>query len=106
MMFDRAEPFMRVSLGLIIPATAVTALFFIFVAGAGLRAQRAPVKAGAETLLGRTTPAVTPIDSRGGKVFVEGEYWMAVSDEPIAQGAPVEVVDVQGLTLRVKPKPS
>ena len=27
--------------------------------------------------------ALTPIDSRGGRVFVEGEYWNAVSEAPI-----------------------
>ena len=39
-----------------------------------------------------------------GKVFVEGEYWNAVSDVPIEAGQPVEIVGINGLTLKVKPK--
>lgn len=104
MMFDRSEPFLRLSLAWVIPATVVTALFFIFVVGAGLRAQRAPVKAGGETMLGRTVTASASIDASGGKVFIEGEYWHAVSDTPVEPGKPVEVVGVEGLTLKVKPK--
>ena len=104
MMFDRTEPFLRLSLAWIIPATVVTALFFIFVVGAGLRAQRAPAKTGGEMMLGRTIMASARIDTAGGKVFIEGEYWNAVSDTPVEPGKPVEVVSVEGLTLQVKPK--
>src|SRR6185503_5166547 len=42
MLFDRAEPAFRLSMAYIILATIVTALFFIFMVGAGLRAQRLP----------------------------------------------------------------
>lgn len=104
MMFDRTEPFLRLSLAWIIPATVVTALFFIFVVGAGLRAQRAPAKTGGETMLGCVVTASARIDASGGKVFIEGEYWNAVSDTPVEPGKPVEVVSVEGLTLKVKPK--
>jgi len=92
------------SLRWVVPATVVTALFFIFVVSSGLRAQRMPVKAGAETMRGRVVTALTDIDGQGGKVFVEGEYWQAVSDVPVAQGQRVEIVEMQGLTLKVKPK--
>jgi len=104
MMFDRTEPFLRLSLAWIIPATVVTALFFIFVVGAGLRAQRSPAKAGGETMLGCTVTATARIDATGGKVFIEGAYWNAVSDTPVEPGKPVEIVSVEGLTLKVKPK--
>jgi membrane-bound serine protease (ClpP class) len=102
MLFNRNDPLYRLSLSYIIPATLITAAFFIFVIGKGLRAQRLPVKAGAETMVGRTVTALTPIDSGGGRIFVEGEYWKAVSDTPIKQGETVEVASVQGLTIRVK----
>lgn len=103
MLFDKATPF-RISLAVIIPATVITALFFIFVFGAGLRAQFLPVKVGKETMLGKTATALMPINAQSGKIFVEGEYWNAVSDAPIEEGKPVEIVGVQGLTLKVKPK--
>src|SRR5436190_2447847 len=104
MLFDRADPLFRLSLSYIIPATLVTAAFFILVIGKGLRAQRLPVKAGAETMIGKTVTAMTPIDGRGGRIFIEGESWNAVSDPPVEQGQPVVVTAVKGLTLRVKPK--
>jgi len=103
MLFNRADPGFRLSLAYIIPATLLTAAFFVFVVGAGLRAQWLPVRAGSETMLGKTVPAVTRIDPRGGKVFIEGEYWNAVSDRPIEPGQRVEVVSLDGLTLKVKP---
>jgi membrane-bound serine protease (ClpP class) len=103
MLFDRAEPGFRLSLSLIIPATAVTALFFIFIVGAGLKAQFLPVRAGRETMLGRTVLARAPIDAGGGTVFIEGELWRAVSEVPVGKDQPVTVVGIEGLTLKVKP---
>jgi membrane-bound serine protease (ClpP class) len=104
MLFNRGDPAFRLSLVYIIPATLVTAAFFIFVVGTGLRAQFLPVRAGRETLLGKTIPALARIDAANGRVFVEGEYWNAVSDVPIEPGHPVEIVAINGLTLKVKPK--
>ena len=80
----------------------MTALF-TFVLPRGLRAQSLPIKVGKETMLGKTVAAFTPIDA-GAKVFVEGEYWNAVSDTPVEQGKPVEISAVLGLTLKVRPK--
>ena len=103
MMFDR-DPAYSLSLGLIVPATVLTGLFFLFVIGAGLRAQRLPVKAGPETLIGQATEALTAIDQRGGQVFVDGALWNAASQTPVAQGQRVEITGRSGLTLNVKPK--
>ena len=104
MLFNRSDPLFRLSLSYIIPATLVTAAFFILVVGKGLRAQRLPVKAGAETMIGKTVTALTPIDMHGGRIFIEGEYWNAVSDPPAEQGQSVVVTAMKGLTLDVKPK--
>jgi membrane-bound serine protease (ClpP class) len=106
MLFDKTGPFFRLSLAVIIPATVVTAAFFAFIVSAGLRAQLLPVKAGKETMHGKTVKALTRIDAQGGKTFVEGEYWNAISDAPIEPGQEAEITGVQGLTLKVKPKPS
>jgi membrane-bound serine protease (ClpP class) len=104
MLFNRADPLFRLSLNYIIPATLITAAFFVFVIGKGLRAQRLPVRVGAETLIGKTVTALTPIDLRRGRIFIEGEYWNAISDTPIEQDQAVEIAAVQGLTLKVKAK--
>lgn len=104
MLFDRSDPALRISLPLIISSTLVTAAFFFFVVAAGLRAQFMPVKAGKETMIGKTAKALAAIGPEHGKVLFEGEYWNAVSPESIAAGEEVEIVGLEGLTLRVKPK--
>ncbi len=104
MLFNTAESAFRLSLALIIPATLITAAFFIFVFGAGLRAQALPIKAGKESLVGKTATALMPINAQAGRVFVDGAYWNAVSEVPVEEGQPVEIIGVQGLTLEVKPK--
>jgi membrane-bound serine protease (ClpP class) len=104
MLFNRADPSFRLSLGYIIPGVLMTAAFFLFVVGKGLRAQKLPVQAGRETMIGKVVPALAPISAAGGQVFIEGELWNAVSDEAVEKDAPVEVVAVEGLTLKVKRK--
>jgi membrane-bound serine protease (ClpP class) len=49
--------------------------------------------------VGEARTALAP----GGKVFVHGEYWDAVSSSPVDEGARVRVVSVDGLKLRVEP---
>src|SRR4029077_17192747 len=105
MLFDRADPAFRLSLAYIIPATLLTAAFMLFVVGAGLRAQRLPVKTGKEAMLGQVATAIARIDPSGGKVFFDGEHWNAVSDVAIEPGQAVQILGVDGLTLRVQLKP-
>lgn len=104
MLFNRTAPGFHLSLWYVIPATVVTALFFLFVVAAGLKAQMRPPQTGREAMIGQVIPAVSDIDSQSGRVFVEGEYWNAVSDVKVAKGEPVEIVGMEGLTLKVKPK--
>jgi membrane-bound serine protease (ClpP class) len=104
MLFNGAGPGYHLSMAWIVPATVVTAAFFIFVVGAGLRAQFKSVKVGKEMMVGRTVNALSRIDSQSGRVFIEGEIWNAVSETPVETGQPVEVIGIEGLTLKVKPK--
>jgi membrane-bound serine protease (ClpP class) len=104
MLFSQAGPGFGLSLSLIIPATLVTAAFFVFIVSKGIRAQFKPVRAGTETMLGKTVNALSRIDSAGGKVFIEGETWNAVSATLVEAGQPVEVTGISGLTLQVKSK--
>src|SRR5690606_22437101 len=93
LLFDRAGPAFRLPLTMILPATVLTAAFFVFVVGAGLRAQKLPIRAGRETLVGQTARTLTPVVSAGGRVFIDGENWNAISAEPISENQLVEVVD-------------
>ena len=104
MLFDRAPAGYHLPVGWMVSATLVTAAFFVFFVTKGVRAQRLPKSAGAETMLGKTVAALSRIDSAGGKVFIEGEHWNAVSETPVEIGQPVEITGITGLTLKVKPK--
>jgi membrane-bound serine protease (ClpP class) len=104
MLFDRRDPLFRLSLYYIIPSVILTSGFFLLIVGKGLQAQRLPVRVGKETMLGKFVQAITPIDASGGRVFVEGEYWTARSDQSIKQGETVRIVAIEGLTLKVVPK--
>jgi membrane-bound serine protease (ClpP class) len=104
MLFDRRDPLFRLSLTYIIPSVILTSGFFLLIVGKGLQAQRLPVRVGKETMLGKFVQAITPIDASGGRVFVEGEYWTARSDQSIEKGETVRIIAVEGLTLKVVPK--
>lgn len=104
MLFDPRDPVFRLSLQYIIPGVALTAAFFVFVIGKGVRAQRLPAKVGRETMIGKTGNALTAIDASGGKMFFEGEYWNAVSDVPVKIGQAVLIKSIEGLTAKVDPK--
>ncbi|MEX0324963.1 MAG: nodulation protein NfeD [Puniceicoccaceae bacterium] len=103
MLFDRGLPEFRLSLGVIIPATLLTAGFFIFVVGAGLRAQRLPIRVGRETLPGMTGIAMDGLGSKPGHVTIEGEDWLAESAVPVNKGETVKIIGRRGLRLIVRP---
>jgi membrane-bound serine protease (ClpP class) len=104
MLFSQAGPGFGLSLFWILPGTIFTAAFFIFIVGKGIRAQFKPAQTGTGTMIGKTVNALSRIDSAGGKVFIEGETWNAVSAVAIETGQPVEITGIAGLTLKVKPK--
>ncbi len=103
MLFDRSDPTFRLSLSLIIPACLVTAAFFSWVVGAGLRAQWRPTKTGRQGMIGQIVSVTEEISATGGRVWIEGESWRAVSAVRIGAGAKVKVTGIQGLTLTVEP---
>jgi len=103
MLFDTFAPAFQLSLKLVIPATLLTAGFFILVVSTGLRAQRLPVRVGPSTMIGRTAEAMADINSVNGRVLVEGEDWHAVSAVPVPRGDTVRIAAVNGLTLTVEP---
>jgi membrane-bound serine protease (ClpP class) len=104
MLFNHAPKAYQLPMTWIVSTTIVTAAFFVFFVSKGIRAQRLPKSAGVETMIGKTVAALSRIDSAGGKVFIEGEHWNAVSEIPIETGQPVEIAGIEGLTLKVKPK--
>ena len=101
LLFDTAEPALRVSLQVLIPAVLVVSGFFIVVIWMATKAQLRKHLTGAEAMIGAETEALTDIANEG-KVFLEGQYWKAISEKPIKQGTKVKIVKVEGLSLIVE----
>ena len=101
MLFDAPELGFRLSWWVIVPTVGATAGLFLFVVTVGLRALGRPPMLGASGMIGQTAIARGPLD-REGQVSVHGEIWRAVTEgEPIADCAPVRVIGIEGLTLKV-----
>ncbi|WP_246496135.1 NfeD family protein [Chitinophaga varians] len=98
---DSAWQSVRISLSVIIAAVTVTTLFFLFIIGAGLRAQRAKPATGMEAMMGETGEALDELDPSG-NIMVHGEIWKAESVEgQIAQGEKIRVIAVKNFKLIV-----
>lgn len=103
MLFDTPGPFIKLSLSVILPAAAVTALFFSVTIRLAYRAWKSKPVTGSEGLVGLEGVALSDVFPEG-MVLVHGEYWRARSDLPIRKGEGLIVEAVQGLTLKVKKK--
>lgn len=101
MLFRSPDPAMRVSLGAIVGVALLAVLVVWAVTFIILRDRRRQVRTGVEGMLGERGVVRAAINPRG-KVFLHGEYWNAVADSPVAVGEEIEVVGVDGMTLRVQ----
>ncbi|MFQ6094032.1 MAG: nodulation protein NfeD, partial [bacterium] len=100
MLIKTPAEFLRISWMTIIPAVLVTVAFFVFAMGMALRARMRKPTTGQEGLVGEVGTAKSKLDPRG-KIFIHGEFWNAVSDEPIEEGEEVVVTDVERMKLKV-----
>jgi membrane-bound serine protease (ClpP class) len=91
-----------ISWTVIIATTAVTALFFLFVIGMGLKAQRLKPFTGSESMIGEGGEAKEELNPLG-MVFVHGELWQAESvSGVISQGEKIRVKSMKGFKLFVE----
>ncbi|MDZ7723212.1 MAG: nodulation protein NfeD [candidate division KSB1 bacterium] len=101
MLFEEAPGFpFQVDWRIALTVAICTGAFFIFALGMAMKVRLTRPKTGSEGLVNTTGTAVTDIDPRG-DVRLHGEYWSAVSDEPIKKGESVRVLRVDGLQLKV-----
>ncbi|HET6766472.1 MAG TPA: nodulation protein NfeD [Chitinophagaceae bacterium] len=92
----------KISWGVIIGATIVSALFFLFIVGFGIRAQRRKVVTGIEGLVGDTGEAMEVL-SPTGTIRVQGEIWNAESlSGKIDKGEKVRIKEMKNLKLFVE----
>jgi membrane-bound serine protease (ClpP class) len=102
MLFDAPEIGFRVSWRVILPTVGATAAIFLVAVGAGVRALSTRSPVGGPAMVGQIGVAQGALSPEG-QVLVHGELWRAVArGGPVAEGAKVRVVDVNGLTLTVE----
>jgi membrane-bound serine protease (ClpP class) len=105
MMLIRKIPnmeFLRISWGVIIPTVVVTVLFFLFIIGAGLRAQGAKATTGVEGIIGETGLALETLFPSG-NVLVHGEIWTADAVAGVIEkGQKIRVTAIDNLRLKVE----
>ncbi len=95
---------LRVSLWTIIPTALVTFAFVFLAVRAVVRTHRKKSLTGVEGMIGLEGEARTNLNPSG-QVFVRGEIWQAESIEGvIKKGEKVELIEAEGLKLKVKKK--
>jgi membrane-bound serine protease (ClpP class) len=102
-LMDSDVPELRVSLRLVLPIVIAVAGIAVVLVRLGVASQRREPVTGVAGMIGGTGRALTPIvPGAVGRITTHGEIWTARAQEPIAEGDPVAVVEVDGLTLTVR----
>ncbi len=98
------ENFKSISWSIIVGCTTVTALFFLFIVGMGLKAQRLRPATGMQTLIGKTGEVIATLDPAG-SVKINGELWKAQSlSGKVDISEKIVVREIKNLTLYVEQK--
>jgi membrane-bound serine protease (ClpP class) len=103
MLFDSPLPFMRLSVWVIMPAIIIMSVVVLWMMYYAVRVFRTRPVSGMEGLLEKEGVAAEDMPGQTlGRVFIEGEYWNALSDDDIKKGERVRVIKAEGLRLRVQ----
>jgi membrane-bound serine protease (ClpP class) len=106
LLFDTPESNLTLDPNIVYAAAATFGAFTVWVSYLVVRSQRRKPALGREGLIGEIGEVRERIaGTRGGKIFVHGEYWNAASEEPIEVGERAEVVRVDGMRLLVRHVP-
>lgn len=98
---ESALEFARISWTVIGITVLMTAAFFLFIIGLGLKAQRAKITTGKEGLIGETGVSLSGLNPAG-KVQVHGEIWNAEAiSGTIEKGRKVMITALKDLKLYV-----
>ncbi len=102
MLIDSPEPYLRVSLPVLILAAIATGGFFWFIVGVTVRTLRGRPTTGQEGLIGEVGVVRTRL-APDGQIRIQGELWQARCEGGEAEpGDEVRVTAVEGLRLRVQ----
>jgi membrane-bound serine protease (ClpP class) len=100
---DPRVPELQLNFQVVGPVVLTSVLLALFLVRLGIAAQRLQPATGSEGMIGVVGRAITDIHPNDiGKVRAQGEIWRAITTEEIAEGAPVRVTRIDGLTLTVR----
>ena len=95
--------FVEISWSVIFTSVIITTIFFVFILGLGIKAQRRKPTTGIEGLTGESGDVIEMLKPEG-VVRVHGEFWNAESlSGTIEKGSRIRVVKINGLKLFVEP---
>jgi membrane-bound serine protease (ClpP class) len=95
--------FVELSWSVIFASVIITTIFFVFILGLGIKAQRRKPTTGIEGLTGESGDVIEMLKPEG-VVRVHGEFWNAESlSGTIEKGSRIRVVKINGLKLFVEP---
>jgi len=100
LLFDTNESNLRVGYQVIIATSLALGLFFIFVVYSVTKTLKLQTMSGFEGLVDETGEVVSWEGAKG-KVYINGEYWDAFSDEALNPGDKIKVVESEG-SLNIK----
>ena len=101
MLMDTDDPAMQISNTVLYPTLATSVLIALGTLYLATKSSRLKTISGAEGLVGKTGVVKKELSPEG-RIFVHGELWNAVCDEPIAEGEAVVIEKVEGLKVRVR----
>ena len=102
-LMDSPQPELRIDLWFVLPIALALAGIAMLLVRLGVTAQRQPAVTGAAGMNGAPAETMTAVAPGGiGQVKFRGELWRATAIEPIASGARVVIISVDGLTLTVR----
>ena len=104
LLFRGPVPELQLSLPFVLPTALAFVGLMAFMVSLAVRAQTGRVLTGRVGLVTEVGEATVDFAADGsGQVFVHGELWKAYADVPVKGGDAIEVVDVDGLVLEVRP---
>lgn len=103
MLIDGEIPGMEISLAFVVPLAATSALVIIGIGAFALRARQRPTVTGTEAMIGSKAIVLEDFEQEGW-VHACGERWLARSETALTRGSQVRILEVDGLTLVVKPE--
>jgi len=103
MLFKHDLPGMGIPMGTVFAMSLFVAVLVILLVRLVVKAHLNQPLAGEESLVGMIGFATQAFEKKG-RVFVNGEYWNAVTTAPVVTQQEIEVTKVENMLLHVKPK--